>query len=144
MGIDSKLPDLQISEVDIIDVDVDDQAKTTTLGALSPEKAASALAKLEGKDANGTQEIDFGDVLEVSSKLEGAPASEKPAPVSTRSAPKSAPPRPSSRPVKTAPPSGLDSAHNFPSCASTIEREMERPMPMPPALLVAKGSNRFS
>lgn len=112
MGTDSKLPDMQLSEVDIIDVDVDgdgdvdDQAKTSALDALSPAAAASALAKRDGKDANGTQEIDFGDVLEVTSKLDDAPVSTSAA-VAKRSS-KTAAPRPSSsRPVRLAPPSDL-------------------------------------
>ncbi|MEO8799574.1 MAG: hypothetical protein ABI551_16900 [Polyangiaceae bacterium] len=104
---------MQLSEVDIIDVDldldsdadVDDQAKTSALEALSPAAAASALAKLEGKDANCTQEIDFGDVLEVTSKL-GALASTSGA--TSKSSSKSVAPRPSSsRPVRVAPPSDM-------------------------------------
>ncbi len=108
MGTDSKLPNMQLSEVDIIevDVDVDDQAKTSALEALSPAAAASALAKLEGKDANGTQEIDFGDVFEVTSKLDDAPASTSGA--AAKSGSKIAAPRPSSsRPAKVAPPSDM-------------------------------------
>lgn len=89
--------EIHIGDVDIIDVDVDDQAKTMTLGALSASKAADALASLaskEKKDANGTQEIEIGDVLEVMQK----PAQKTPA--STRSVP-----RPGAAAAKVAPPS---------------------------------------
>ena len=77
--------EIHIGDVDIIDVDVDDQAKTTALGALSASAAADALASLsqrQKKDANGTQEIEIGDVLEVMQK----PAQK--APASTRSVPR--------------------------------------------------------
>ncbi|MGH7330266.1 MAG: hypothetical protein ACREJX_18120, partial [Polyangiaceae bacterium] len=77
--------EIAIGDVDIIDVDIDDQARTTALGALSAAGAAEALAKLstkEKKDANGTQEIDVGDVLDVMRK----PAQK--APASTRSIPR--------------------------------------------------------
>src|SRR5262249_13256492 len=42
---------------------------------------------------------------------------------------------------KVAPGPSLDVAHIRPPCASTIERQIERPMPMPPSRVVKKGVN---
>ena len=73
--------EIAVGDVDIIEIDVDDQAKTMTLGALSASAAAEALASLPAKtkkDANGTQEIELGDVLEVMQK--SSPASKRAVP----------------------------------------------------------------
>src|ERR1700685_313777 len=46
--------------------------------------------------------------------------------------------------VNFAPKSGLFSARNCPSCASIIERETAKPIPMPFSLVVTKASKIFS
>ncbi|MNR01013.1 hypothetical protein D3C85_1168050 [compost metagenome] len=45
---------------------------------------------------------------------------------------------------KAAPPSGGESAQMRPPCASTMERQIDRPMPMPSALVVKNALNSRS
>jgi hypothetical protein len=76
-------------DIEVIEVEVDDQAQTTALGALSDAQAAKALrleterspspkinttarAAAPAKKADGTQEIELGDVLEVMQKMPNA------------------------------------------------------------------------
>src|SRR5260370_41063633 len=42
------------------------------------------------------------------------------------------------------PEQSLDATHNRPSCASAIERQIARPIPMPDSLVVKKASNTLS
>jgi hypothetical protein len=76
-------------DIEVIEVEVDDQAQTSALGALSDAQAAKALrleterapsprigvavprATTTAKKADHTQEIELGDVLEVMQKMPG-------------------------------------------------------------------------
>jgi hypothetical protein len=76
-------------DIEVIEVEVDDQAQTSALGALSDAQAAKALrleterapspriamtpprATTTAKKADRTQEIELGDVLEVMQKMPG-------------------------------------------------------------------------
>jgi hypothetical protein len=85
-------------DIEVIEVEVDDEAKTSALGALSDAQAAKAL-RLETErapsprimppratksapatKADGTQEIELGDVLEVMQKMPGSEGAAKAAP----------------------------------------------------------------
>jgi hypothetical protein len=45
--------------------------------------------------------------------------------------------------LNVAPPLAFDEAHSFPPWASMIERLIGNPIPIPPGLVVKKGSKRF-
>jgi hypothetical protein len=93
-------------DIEVIEVEVDDQAQTSALGALSDAQAAKALrleterapsprigapsgaparssaprATTTAKKADRTQEIELGDVLEVMQKMPGTKSAAKAAP----------------------------------------------------------------
>lgn len=102
-------------DIEVIEVEVDDQAKTSALGALSDAQAAKALRMeterapspridltpsrgsasaprastkaMTAKKADGTQEIELGDVLEVMQKMPGTQTKAAPTTVELAAAP---------------------------------------------------------
>jgi hypothetical protein len=103
-------------DIEVIEVEVDDQAQTAALGALSDAQAAKALRReterapsprigapraksAPAKKADGTQEVELGDVLEVMQKMGTQETSVQLAATPVESAPKQIAAAPVAAPV---------------------------------------------